>query len=301
MPGLAVLALDRAAPDLASLPATTTPPTTTRHRARRRRGPPPPSPAASPVAGTAPPARSPHDATPCSAGTLAAAAEHLVAARALTAPTLDATLDAWCELVAAELAVARGEPALAAHRWCLAEAAARAGGDPATFLAIWWVHALRALRRGLGGDGALVASWMERWLGEVAPRSRELLRCYAAAFALDDERPGAAIALGAPLVAAAPGSLTAALASGVISQAFLSRRRAGDAARVAVSALDRCPETAPRVRARLLHDAATALAAAGVEAEATRCLEAARALDPRVDADATPAELAGFGVELLLL
>ncbi len=300
MPGLAVLALDRAAPDLASLPrdddaadddevapAAAEPAAALARGLARRRDR---------AAGAL---RRTRDAL--LGGDLAAAAEHLVAARALTAPTLDATLDAWCELVAAELAVARGEPALAAHRWCLAEAAARAGGDPATFLAIWWVHALRALRRGLGGDGALVASWMERWLGEVAPRSRELLRCYAAAFALDDERPGAAIALGAPLVAAAPGSLTAALASGVISQAFLSRRRAGDAARVAVSALDRCPETAPRVRARLLHDAATALAAAGVEAEATRCLEAARALDPRVDADATPAELAGFGVELLLL
>ncbi len=232
---------------------------------------------------------------------VAAAATHLATARATAAPLADPVVEAWIELFAAEIAYTQGATDLAARLSCAAEAAARRADDAPTFLAVWWVRAVRALRRGDGGDGAAIAGWMDAWLATVAPRHRCRLRCFEAAFALDDDRPADAIAAASEIVSLAPGSTEAALCGTVITQAFLALDRATDAARVATACLDRCAGAPAGVRAQLYLDAAIALAATGLDDAAARCAEVAHRLDPRVGTDATAIELAGLGIEVLLL
>lgn len=233
-------------------------------------------------------------------GDVAAAATALARARVEASP-LAGALDAWLDLFAAELAFAGGDLGLAAQLSCAAEASAHRAGDAAAFVAVWWIRGMRALRRGEGGDGELIARWMDGWLDELAPRQRHRLRCFTAAFVLDDERPEAAIAIAAETIGTIPGTIEAALCGSIIAQAFLALGRTTDAARVATSSIERSPEVPPRVRARQYYDAALALEAAGLDDEAARCAELALRLDPRVAADASAAELTGHGLEVLLL
>ncbi|HUQ03662.1 MAG TPA: hypothetical protein VM261_14290 [Kofleriaceae bacterium] len=235
------------------------------------------------------------------AADLAAAANGLAAARDIAAPLADPWVEAWIELFESELAASHGELGAAARHSSSAEKSARRAGDAATFLSVYWCRAVRALRRGNGGDGELVARWMDTWLAAVSPHANLRLRCFAAAFALDDERPSRAIDVAAAVVGAAPGTLEAALCGSIVSQAFLALDRVSDAARIATSSIVRGPELPPLVAARLYHDAAIALDQAGAVAEAQRCAELAVRLDPQVAAPPSAADFAVVGLEAHLL
>jgi len=234
-------------------------------------------------------------------GDLVAAWSRLAAARDIASPLGDPRLDAWLELFESELAFAAGDVSTAARRSSTAEQAARRAGEPATFLSIYWIRAVRALRRGNGGDGELVSGWMESWLTSVAPRAGLRLRCFGAAFALDDDRPERAIDRAADVVAAVPGTSEAALCGAIVSQAFLALDRVTDAARIATSSIVRCPALPPSIAARLYLDASIALELAGAAAEAARCSDLALRLDPDVAAPPTPADMTSIGLEARLL
>jgi hypothetical protein len=154
---------------------------------------------------------------------------------------------------------------------------------------------VRALRRGDGGDGEVVARWMDGWLDELAPRQRHRLRCFTAAFALDDERPEirlealSAGAVDAPLRAArlearevdANGlARLAARAARPVEQAPLAAI-AGSEALVELGASER----AYRQPQRKPPDAAgqvAALARLVVDEQLGRLLDALRADDPEL-------------------
>jgi hypothetical protein len=229
------------------------------------------------------------------------AARGLTTARAIAAPLGDQRLLAWIALFESELALATGDVVDAVERSCLAEDVALRAQDAPTYLAVWWIRAVRALRRGDGGVGELMTQWMERWLAQVSPRARLRLQCFAAAFALDDERPGRAIDVAASVVSDGPGTAEAALAGSLVTQAFLALNRPTDAARVATSSIDRCAGLPPRIAGRLYLDAATALDAAGATEHAARASQLAFQLDPDVASAATAADFARTGIEIRVL
>lgn len=229
------------------------------------------------------------------------AGESLAAAREIAAPLGDRVLRAWIEIFESELAFVAGDARDTIERSCAAEDLARASGDEATYLAVWWLRAVRALRRGDGGAGELMTRWMDGWLGRVSPRARMRLHVAAAAFALDDERADHAIDVAAAVVGSAPGTVEAALAGSVIAQALLGADRPTDAARIATSSIDRCPGLPPALAARLYLDAATALEATGATEHAVRCHTAALRLDPDVARPTTSADLTAVGFEARLL
>lgn len=234
-------------------------------------------------------------------GDLVAAGGALAAARDLAAPLADPGLLAWVTLFESELAAAAGDVAAAARRSCAAEQLARRAQDPSTYLAVWWLRAARALRRGDGGAGELMARWMDPWLADASPRARARLRCFAAAFALDDDRADRAIELAAAVVGSAPGTAEAALAGAIVAQAFLALDRPTDAARIATSSIERCPGVPARIAARLYLDAAAALDAAGAAELAARADALAHRLDPDITRAISPADLARAGLELRVL
>jgi hypothetical protein len=232
---------------------------------------------------------------------IATARDAMAAARDLAAPLADPTLRAWIAIFESEMAAAARDLWSAAAFSCAAEDLAQRASDEATYLAVWWLRAVRALRRGDGGVGELTSRWMRTWLVRVAPRALTRLDCVAAAFALDDHRADAAIEIAAAVVAAVPGTHEAGLAGSIVAQAFLVLDRPTDAARIATSSIERCPGLPPALAARLYHDAATALEATGVTDVAARSSALARALDPEVDRATTPADFAAAGIELRLL
>lgn len=233
-------------------------------------------------------------------GRLDVARHALDAARDVATP-LGPAVRAWIALFDSELACAGGDVAIAALHSCAAEESARAAGDATAFLAIWWARAVRALRRGDGGRGELMARWMDAWLGQVSPRARARLHCFAAAFALDDDRADDAIDIAAAIVGSAPGTVEAALCGSIVTQAFITLDRVNDAARVATSSIERCPDLPPRIAARLYLDAAAALDAAGATELAARCAALADRLDANVATATSATAGAGASLEARLL
>ena len=229
------------------------------------------------------------------------AARHVVQARELAAALADPTLDAWTDLFASVVALADGAAELGAMLSCRAEDNARRAADPATYLAVWWTRAARALRRGNGGDGVVMARWMRPWLTQVSPLLAGWLGCFEGAYHLDDGRRDAAIAACAPILADAPTTSAGWAAGRLVTCAFLALGRADDAARVAVATLDHAAAAPAAVRAQCYAACALAFEAAQLDDAAARSADVARALDPSARADPSAAELDGAAVELLLL
>jgi hypothetical protein len=228
------------------------------------------------------------------------AARRVVQARELAAALADPTLDAWIDLFASVVALADGAPELGATLSGRAEDNARRVEDPAAYLAVWWTRAVRALRRGNGSDGVVMARWMGPWLTQVSPLLAGWLRCFEGAYHLDDGRRDAAIAACAPILSEAPATSAGWAAGRLVTSAFLALGRADDAARIAVATLDHAATAPPAVRAQCYAATALAFEAAQLDDAAARCADVARALDPSARADPSAAELDGAAVELLL-
>lgn len=234
-------------------------------------------------------------------GDRVAAAREVVAAREIGEALVDPVIEAWTDMFASMIAVADGAAELGAVLSVRAEGGAARAGDAASFLAVWWTRAVRALRRGHAADGIAIARWMRSWLESVAPALAGWLRCFEAAHHLDDNRPEVAIATCAPLLAEAPTTAAGWAAGRLLTRGFLALGRAEDAARIAVATLDHASNGPDAVRALCYAGAASAFESAELGDAARRCAVIAAALDARVEADPSRAEVDGAGVELILL
>lgn len=235
------------------------------------------------------------------AGDRVGAAKEIVAAREIGAALVDPVIDAWTDMFASMIAVADGATELGAVISVRAEGGAVRGADAASFLAVWWTRAVRALRRGHAADGIAIARWMRSWIEGAAPALAGWLRCFEAAHHLDDNETELAIATCAPVLAEAPATAAGWAAGRLVTRAFLTLARAEDAARIAVATLDHASGAPDAVRAQCYAGAAAAFEAAELGDAARRCAEIALGLDPRVEADPSRAEVDGAGVELILL
>lgn len=194
----------------------------------------------------------------------------------------------WLRLLLSEVADATGAAEASARWTVLAERAFDAARDPSGARAVRLARALRALLRGDGDAGEALAADLAPALEADEPLAACWLRLAWAQRALDAGRPRDALAIVTRALELAPRERGEhVVAAALAARALLALDRAGDAARVAVAALDHgSADAAPEARALGYRELGAALAAAGQDRLAHLCLDVAASLT------STPTDLA---------